>query len=79
MYNDAMERTTIMAERETLARLRKLARSRGVSFAALAREALDEKAASYRPRPVSLGSGQSPPASTAATQGGERQPPRSWR
>lgn len=79
MYNDAMERTTIMAEKETLARLRSLAQSRGVSFAALAREALDEKAASYRPKPVSLGAGQSSSASTAATEGGERQPPRSWR
>lgn len=79
MYNDAMERTTIMAEEETLARLRDLARSRGVSFAALAREALDEKAASYRPKPVSLGAGQSSSSSTAATGGGERQPPRSWR
>jgi predicted transcriptional regulator len=74
-----MERTTIMADRDTLARLRRLARSRRMSFSALAREALDEKAASYLPKPTSLGAGQSSSASTAATQGGERQPPRSWR
>lgn len=68
-----------MAERATLTRLRNLARSRGVSFAALAREALEEKAATYRPKPLSLGAGQSSATSTASTAGGERQPPRAWR
>ena len=79
MYNDAMERTTIVAEHETLTRLKSLARSRRMSFASVVREALEEKAAAYNPEPMSLGSGQSAPSRTAATDGSGRQPPRSWR
>lgn len=59
MYNAVMKRTTIVADEETLARLRALARDRGVSFAEVAREALEEKAGEYRPRPKSLGVGDS--------------------
>lgn len=81
--NDVMKRTrirtTIMAEPEVLDRLRALARDRGTSLAEVVREALEEKAREYRPKPTSLGiasSGRSDVARTAAT---ERVPPRSWR
>jgi Ribbon-helix-helix protein, copG family len=74
-----MHRTTIMAHDETVERLKGLARQRGVSFAEVVREALDEKAASYRPKPTSLGAGQSSPSRTASRVGSRRQPPRSWR
>jgi hypothetical protein len=79
LYNDAVERTTIMAERATVDDLRRLARERGVALAVVVREALEEKARTYRPRPASLGAGQSGPSQTAASKGSRRQPPRSWR
>ena len=79
MYNVIMERTTIMADESVLDRLRRLARERGVSFAAVVREALDEKARTYQPKPLSLGSGESRPAAAARLQGSRRLPPRSWR
>jgi hypothetical protein len=74
-----MQRTTILADEATVQDLRRLARERGVSFAEVVREALDEKARSYRPKPASLGAGQSTPSRTAASQASHRQPPRSWR
>jgi Ribbon-helix-helix protein, copG family len=73
-----MVRTSVMADQQTLDRLRALARDRGVSFATIVREALEEKAREYRPKPH-LGifdSGQNDIASTDAT---EPQPPVSWR
>ena len=74
-----MRRTTIMADESTVEGLRQLARERGVSLAVVVREALDEKARTYRPKPVSLGIGQSTPSRTASSKGSQRQPPRSWR
>ena len=74
-----MERTSIMADEATLEMLKTMARDRGVSLAEVVREALEEKARSYRPRPTSLGAGQAPPSRTGAQQGSGRQPPRSWR
>jgi glutathione S-transferase len=68
-----------MADEVTVEKLRALAASRRVSFAEVVREALEEKAATYRPKPVSLGAGESSSAATAATKGSKRQPPRSWR
>jgi len=44
-----------MADPITLDRLKALAKERGVSFAAIVREALEEKAETYRPIPLSLG------------------------
>lgn len=79
LYNDSMKRTTIMADEETVGRLRELAHDQGRSFAAVVREALDEKAAQYRPRIESLGIASSQPSDTAAGKGSERTPPRSWR
>jgi hypothetical protein len=74
-----MERTTIMAEEHVLDRLRALARDRGVSFAEVVREALDEKAAEFRPRPRSLGVADSGRGDIASTTATERVPPRTWR
>lgn len=74
-----MKRTTIMADEETLERLKALARDHEVSFAQVAREALEEKAAQYRPKPTCLGlfdSGRSD-GSELASRGPV--PPVSWR
>lgn len=79
MYNEIIRRTTIMADEATLERLKALARDRGVSFAQVVREALEEKALSRRPRPRSLGIGQSAEGATARDVASGRQPPRSWR
>lgn len=71
-----MTRTTIVADDEIIARLKGLARDRKVSFSEVVREALEAKAAEYRPRPRSLGSGSS---EGPGTRDGGRVPPRSWR
>jgi predicted transcriptional regulator len=54
-----MERITITIPDELRTRLRRLAAERGVSMATIVREALDEKLAGPRPRPLSLGAGSS--------------------
>lgn len=54
-HNDGMVRTTVMADVITMNKLKGLAEERGVSLAAVVREALEEKAANYRPKPLSLG------------------------
>lgn len=64
---------------ELLKRLRLIAAERGTSVAALVREALEEKARSYRPRPRSLGIGASGHSDTARLAGEQRAEPRSWR
>jgi hypothetical protein len=74
-----MVRTTIMASEELLARLRCMAAERGVSMATLIREALEEKARSYRPRPRSLGIGASGYTDTARRTAEERPAARPWR
>lgn len=74
-----MERTTIMAPPDLLQRLRQMAADRGTSLAHLIREALEEKARTYRPRPRSLGIGASGFPDTAGRAGEERPIPRSWR
>jgi hypothetical protein len=79
MYNAAMKRTTIMADERTIDRLKALAREEGRSLADVVREALEEKASNYRPRPESLGAGRSKPARTGASSGSRRIPARSWR
>ncbi len=73
-----MKRTTVMAEESTLDHLRRLADERGVSFAEVVREALEQKASEYRPRPRSVGVGSS--GDDGVLREGEgRVPPRSWR
>ncbi|MEX2553720.1 MAG: CopG family transcriptional regulator [Actinomycetota bacterium] len=48
LYNDALKRTTIMAEEELLARLRAIARSEGVSLAEVIRQGLELRASGGR-------------------------------
>lgn len=74
-----MKRTTIMAEPEVLDRLRALARDRGSSLAEVVREALEEKARQYRPKPTFLGIASSAPNRVASTEATEPVPPVSWR
>jgi hypothetical protein len=71
-----MKRTTIMAEEKTVNRLQDLARDRGVSFAEVVREALEEKAREYRPRPRSLGLFDSGRKDVSTRAGMGRTPPR---
>ncbi|MBI4311922.1 MAG: ribbon-helix-helix protein, CopG family [Chloroflexi bacterium] len=74
-----MERTTISIPDELLERLRLMAAERRTSMAALVREALEEKARSYRPKPKSLGIGASGHTDTARRSADFRPEPRSWR
>lgn len=74
-----MQRTTIMAPPELVARLRQMAAERGTSLADVVREALEEKSKTYRPRPRGLGIGASGFSDTARRIGEERPIPRSWR
>lgn len=71
-----MVRTTVMAEKEVVERLRLLARDRGVSFAEIAREALVEKGREYRARPTCLGLGSSGRRDNSEHAGVGRAPPR---
>jgi hypothetical protein len=72
-----MVRTTVIADESTISRLKGLAADRGVPFSEVVREALEAKAAEYRPRPRSLGSGESSRKGRPDHEG--RVPPRSWR
>ena len=74
-----MERTTISLPDGLLKRLRLIAAERDTSMAALVREALEEKAKSYRPRPRSLGIGFSGLTDTARRASDLQPEPRSWR
>jgi plasmid stability protein len=64
---------------ELLHRLRLMAAEQRTSMAALVREALEEEARSYRPRPRSWGIGASGHTDTASKAGDMRPEPRSWR
>ena len=74
-----MNRTTISLPEEVLARMRVIAAERRISMAELVREAVQEKVEAYRPRPRSLGAGDSGHADTARRSADERPEPRSWR
>ena len=74
-----MERTTLMLPDETRERLRRLAADRGVSMATVIREAIEEKVASVRPRPRSIGIGSSGTTDTAQRASDVRPEPRAWR
>ncbi len=77
-----MDRTTLSLPDETRRRLRRLAAERGVSMAALIREAIEEKVerlAAMPPKPHSLGIGASGVSDTARRSGDERPEPRTWR
>lgn len=76
-----MKRTTIMADPETIERLREIARSEGRSLAEIVREALEDRARRPRPRLRFLGIAESTPGSgpTARESAEVRPEPRPWR
>jgi hypothetical protein len=74
-----MDRTTITLDVETRTRLRRIAADRGISMAALIREAIDTTIDRHAPRPRSLGVGASGTTDTARRTGDERPEPRAWR
>jgi predicted CopG family antitoxin len=74
-----MTRTTIIADDHVIARLKGLARERGISFSQVVREALEEKAREHRPKPKSIGVFRSSRTDIASTDATERVPPLSWR
>ena len=74
-----MDRTTIALDVDTRCRLRGIAAERGISMAALIREAIDETIERSAPRPHSLGVAASGTLDTVRRAGDERPEPRSWR
>ena len=74
-----MDRTTITLDLETRRRLRRIAADRGVSMAALIREAIEATLEQHAPKPRSLGVGASQTTDTARRAGDERPEPRTWR
>ena len=74
-----MDRTTITLDVETRTRLRRIAAERGISMAALIREAIDTTIEENAPRPRSLGVGASGTPDTARRSGDQRPEPRAWR
>ena len=74
-----MTRTTISVPVDLLKRLRVIAAEQRTSMAALIRQALEQVAAAHRPRPKSIGIGDSGHTDTARRAGEERAVPRSWR
>jgi len=74
-----MDRTTITLDAATRRRLRRIAAERGISMAAVIREAIDATIDQHAPKPRSLGVGASGTADTARSAGDERPEPRSWR
>ena len=74
-----MIRTTLSLDDDTRRRLRRIAAERGISMAALIREAIDESVERHAPQPRSLGVAASGTRDTARRAGDERPEPRSWR
>lgn len=74
-----MIRTTISIDEETQRRLRRIAAERGISMAAVIREAIDEAVEQHAPKPRSLGVGESGVRDTARIAGEVRPEPRAWR
>jgi hypothetical protein len=74
-----MQDTTIVVPGDLLDRLRRLAAERETSVEALVREALEEKADSRRPKPRSLGMGDSGRTDIARRIGEEGFVPEPWR
>jgi hypothetical protein len=74
-----MDRTTLTLDEETRRRLRRIAAERGISMAALIREAIDETIERHAPAPRSLGIGASGSRDTARQTGEVRPEPRPWR
>ena len=74
-----MNRTTITLDPETRRRLRRIAADRGISMAAVIREAIDEAVERHAPKPRSLGVAASGSPDTARRSGDIRPEPRAWR
>ncbi len=76
-----MQRTTIMADAETIERLRAIARAEGRSLAEVIREALEDRVRRPRPKLRFLGIGSSIPGTgPTARESSEVTPePRPWR
>ncbi len=74
-----MHRTTVSLPDELLHRLRLMAAEQHTSMAALVREALGEKARSYRPQPRSLGIGALRHKDTGLRTAEAGMEPLSWR
>jgi predicted transcriptional regulator len=74
-----MDRTTLTLDEETRGRLRRIAAERGISMAALIREAIDEVIERHAPKPRSLGIAASGARDTARLAGDVRPEPRPWR
>jgi predicted transcriptional regulator len=74
-----MNRTTLTVDEETRRRLRRIASERGISMAAVIREAIDEAVERYAPKPRSLGIGASGTRDTGRLAGEVRPEPRAWR
>lgn len=76
----AVTRAAVTIDEKTLGELHRLASERGISFAALVREALEEKIArSQQPHPRSLGIASSGPTGLGRLSGEIRAEPHSWR
>lgn len=74
-----MNRTTFTLDDDIRRRLRRIAADRGVSMAAIIREAIHEKVEQLAPKPRSLGVGASGSSDTARRSGDERPEPHAWR
>lgn len=74
-----MERTTLSLDEVTRRRLRRIAAERGISVAALIREAIDETVERHASKPRSLGVGASGSGDTGRLSGDLRPEPRPWR
>lgn len=74
-----MARTTISLPDDLLRRARVVAAEEGTSMASLVREAVEERIGRYRPRPRSLGIGESGHSDTARRAGEERPELPPWR
>jgi hypothetical protein len=74
-----MQRLTISLPHELLANLRLMAAERGVSMAAIVREALEEKTRARRPKPTFIGIADSGYTDTSELLSKGSPPPVSWR
>ena len=74
-----VQRTTVVFPEDLLKKLHRMADERGISFAALVREAAEEKVKSYHPKPRSLGIGDSGRTDTSRRIGEEPAIPEPWR
>jgi len=75
----SVDRNGVSLDKATWQRLRRIAAERGISMAALIREAIDETIERHAPTPRSLGVGASEVSDTARRSGDERAEPRPWR